>query len=423
MADSKGNDGKSGAVKPPVLDLTARETGADKPKPAAETSGGTEQQGPTRPDAKPTAKPESTAKPALPPRQGDIPPQPTQAGRRPGFGWGAMLGGAVLGLAGAYGLATAGLWPTPPAPAATPDPRVAQVAAAIPELETVTSTTQSELAALNGRVAALEEGSVAAPTPEPEAGSQPAAVELTALETDLAALTQRVETLAQAEPQGPEPAELASELSALAARIDEVAARLGTAEAGLRSLDTTVTATSAALAEQPTDIGAVLQLPLVLSGLETAFAGGRPYETELAALRAAVPDVAVPTSVANAAASGLPRADMVQQRFAEQLPAMAAGRPADPQASWQQGAGDWLATVLAVRPVGELEGDTPQAILSRLEGAVARRDWVAAGELLGQLPEPMQAAAGDVPEMIAAQAEAAGFLGDVRARALDGVAQ
>ncbi|MBU1333626.1 MAG: hypothetical protein KJ944_03870 [Alphaproteobacteria bacterium] len=408
MADTPGNDPKptgakpadakpevkSGAVKPPVLDLKAREsgasTGADKPeaKPADTTA---------------TAKPRPADKPV------------TTTAQQRGFPFAATLAGGVLGLAAAYGLAWFGLWPAAPAVAPPADPRLASFATAIPELETVTQTTQAELATLNQRIGALEtaEPAAAATTAEP--------VDLSTIEADIAALTQRIDSVS-APPADTGVDALRTELAALDARLAELAARLGTAEAGLRDLDTTVTETSATLASQPSDIGAVLQLPLILSGFETAFATGRPFETELSALRAAVPDAAIPTAIANNAATGLTRPDIIASRFAEVLPAMLAGRPVDATEQWQDGALDWFRSAIALRPTGEIEGDNPEAVMSRLEGAIARRDFTTAETLLASLPEPMLSAAGDVPALVASQAEAARFLDTLRASALSGEA-
>lgn len=389
--DPKPSDSKSGAVRPPVLDLKARETGADKP------------------ESKPAAARET------PPRPKPAEPAPASGG----FAFGATLAGGVLGLAAAYGLAWFGLWPSTPAPTAVADPRLAQFATAIPELETVTQTTQTELATLNQRIGALESAEPAAPA----AAATSAPVDLSGIEGDVAALAAKVDALAAT----PAPAAdtgavdaLRTDLAALVTRLDEVAARLGTAEAGLRTLDTTMTETTATLADQPSDIGAVLQLPLILSGFETAFATGRAYDTELAALRMAVPDAAIPAPITDNATTGLTRPDVIARRFAEVLPDMLAGRPANPDAQWQDGALDWFRSAIALRPTGEMDGDTPEAVMSRLEGAVARRDFSGAETLLASLPAPMQAAGQDVPALIAAQAEATRFLDSLRASALGG---
>jgi hypothetical protein len=59
-------------------------------------------------------------------------------------------------------------------------------------------------------------------------------------------------------------------------------------------------------------------------------------------------------------------------------------------------------------------------VMSRLEGAIARRDFVTAETLLAGLPAPMLAAGEDVPALVAEQAEAARFLDALRASALSG---
>lgn len=378
--DSKASDTKSGPVKPPVLDLKARPSAAE-----------------SAPKSKPAEKPAPVAPVAF-----------------SGFAFGPAVVGGVLGLAAAYGMAFFGLWPTPPTPLPTPDPRLAGFASAIPELETVTETTQSELATLTQRIGALEN---APPVAAAEANTP---VDLSAVEADIAALGERINGLSAAPAESGAADALRADLASLGTRLDEIAARVGTTEASLRSLDTTMSQTTATLAEQPSDIGAVLQLPLILSGFETAFATGRPYETELAALRAAVPTATIPTAVANAATTGLTRPDTIARRFDDVLPAMLAGRPGDPNAQWQDGALDWFASVIALRPTGEIEGDTPEAVMSRLVGAIARRDFADAQTLLTGLPAPMQAAAEDVPTLITGQAEAARFLDSLRNQALSG---
>jgi hypothetical protein len=397
--DPKPTDVKSGPVRPPVLDLTARETG----KPESESA---------KPETpKPPEFKEAASKPAAP--KSSTAPEPERE-----FAIGAALVGGIIGLAAAYGLAWLGYWPSA-APATMPvDPRLAQFSTAIPELTTVTQTTQSDLSALNGRVAGLEKAGGAPATGAP-------AVDLSGVQADVAALAARVDQLGAAPANAVAPAAidaLKADLAGFTSRLDELGARVGTTEAGMRTLETSVSQTSAALAEQPADVGAVLQLPLVLSGLESAFATGRPYETELAALRAAVPTASVPTDIANDASKGLTRPDLIASQFAAVLPAMLAGRPANPDAGWQDGALDWLRSAIALRPTGEMTGDDPEAVVSRLEAAIARRDYVTAETLMTSLPQPMQSAAGDVPALIHSQAEAGKFLESIRTQALNGSA-
>jgi len=400
MADGKNPESTSGPVKPPVLEGTARPSGgAASARPAAEEAKPAD----SKPAGNEARKPASAASPGQPQAKPLSPIWPA-------------LGGGVLGLAAAYGLAWAGLWPAQPAPAAPSDPRIAQMASDIPELRTVTETTQSELATLTQRLGELEGGVVQSGEP----------VDLGGIEADIAALTARIDGLDTPTPATPQADEdtaaLREELTALDTRLDELAARLGTTEASVTTLNSSVAATTAALDAQPSDIGAVLQLPLVLSGLEAAFGSGRPFDSELAALRTAQPDVAIPPAIANAASQGLARPDIIAQQFNAALPDMLAGRPADPQASWQDGAVDWFRSAIALRPVGEVEGDGPEAVVSRLEAAIARRDFVTAENLVDSLPPSMLSAAGQVPADIKAQAEATRFLDGLRQQALGGAA-
>lgn len=444
MADTKGNDPKtgpaadtkSGPVKPPVLDLTARDMTPDTkpdvsptvpPKaestPAAQPKAEAIKPDVTKPElskttsaGKPDPKPASAVPPA-PPKTPNAPTAaaPAHASR---FPIAAMIGGGLLGLATAYGLAMAGYWPAPAVVGPESDPRIAQFASAIPELQTVTETTQSELAALNQRIASLETAEpVAAP-----AGETAAPVDLAPIEAEIAALSQRLDNLPAVPAPAPAPVNNTDALNAVDARLNELAARLGTAESSLRDLDTTVTETAATVASQPTDIGAVVQLPLIVSGLENAFATGRPYESELNALRTSVPQVQAPADVVTAAPTGLPRPDLIASRFTETLPAIIAARPTNPNAQWQDGALDWFSSAIALRPSGEQDGDSPEAVTSRLEGAIARRDFATAQTLFAALPAPMQAAAGDLPAMVTAQAEATKFLETLRTQALSGEA-
>jgi hypothetical protein len=307
-------------------------------------------------------------------------------------------------------LAWSGLWPAAPQQQIPADPRIAQVATAVPELQTVAGTLQDELATLTSRVSTLETDLADAPA-APEAadnGAWQAAVE---------DLSNRIEAIAaQPAPQvdtgaSEAIAALEAELAALREEVEAGAAQLAETQGAVATLSES--ADAAAVAET----GAA-QLPLILSGLESAFDSGRPYDTELAALRTALPDADVPEAIADRASAGLPRASQVGQRLAVLVPDMLAGRPIDTAGNWQGATLDWFRGVVAMRPTGEVEGDTPDAILARLEAAVARNDFAAAKTEFDALPETMRAPAADLAGDIAALAEAEAFLDAVRTNAL-----
>src|SRR5690606_5109233 len=118
------------------------------------------------------------------------------------------------------------------------------------------------------------------------------------------------------------------------------------------------------------------------------------------------------------AEAGLVRPDALVARFETALPDIIAGRIGESTGDWAQDAVEWAKALLALRPAEEMEGSTPEAIVSRLEAAMKRRDFVAAAALLAQLPAPMRQAAGEVGTEIAAHAQASEFVAALRAQAL-----
>ena len=389
--------GKTGPVRPPVLEGTAKPSGgtssADSTKPASAS---------TRPD-----------KPAPGATAAKTANEPAPAAGGSGGIWLAGLVGGALGLGAAYGLAWYGLWPAPEQAAPPADPRLAQFATAIPELETVTGTVQDELSTLTGRVGALESDLADLP-------DQPAsAIDTSNLVSteDLAALAARLDELAAGSTgnaAAPESlAAIEAELSALRASAAETTALLAQARDELAAL------TQSTQADAGSGLAAA-RLPLIFSALESAFDAGRPYETELAALRQAQPDYLVPEAIAGRAATGLPQPDTVAAQLDAVLPDMLAGRPAGSEASWQDAGLDWFRGLVAMRPTGAVEGDSPDAIIARLEAAVAARDFSAAQAEMEALPASMRAAAGELVDDIARLAAADEFLAQLRESALTG---
>lgn len=394
--------GKSGAVKPPVLEGTARP--AETAKPGASAKPEPEPQKSSTASAT-AAKPES--KPIAPP---PVPPGESGAGAA----WLAGLVGGVVGLGAAYGLALLGYWPAvTPAPL-PPDPRLATISTAVPELETVTSTLQDELARLTARVAGLESNPGAAVPPNDSTSSGQMA-------GDLAALSARVDELAAAPQAAGETATqnaaaiaaLEAELAALRQAASETQTDLAGVSAKLATLESDFSEGTAIEAGQ-------VRLPLIVSGFETAFATGAAYDGEVAALRQALPDLAVPQAVLANAMTGLKRPDLIARDFNAVLPDILAGRPVGANASWQEATSDWFRGIIALRPTEAVEGDGPEAVVARLEGAVARGDFVAAKAELDALPPGMRAAVGAVGDDIANQAAAQTFLAALRQAALAG---
>jgi hypothetical protein len=401
-------DRSTGPVKPPVIDLTAR-TGA---------------------------RSESEARPSDPApgvnHRNDAPPR-----FRLGLdnaNWpliaGAAVGGAILGTVLTYLLAT--VLPLPVRQPAMPPDLTAFVNTQGEQITTLTDqlgslqgaakktqvSLDATIAQLDGDIATVNKSIADLKASIPTAAP---AVDLTPLEDQLKTLKAQVDAIG-AGASGADATAIAQTLSGLQTGIQSVTTRLNGLDQTVTALRTDLDTARKSLADHissalPSESGPAMKLPLILSGLESAFETGRPFQTELDALLALVPDIAVPAPLAAAATTGLSRPDTVTQKFEAALPDILAARD-HTSSDWAQGALDWAKSLLALRPAQEQEGDSPDAVISRLEGAVGRHDYAAAAALVAQLPAPMQTAAAPVTAEIAAHAAADQLLADLRTRAL-----
>ena len=108
----------------------------------------------------------------------------------------------------------------------------------------------------------------------------------------------------------------------------------------------------------------------------------------------------------------------VRQALTQIIPDMLAQRPINAEGDWQEATLDWFRGAVAMRPNGDVEGDSPDARVARLEAAVGRGDFQSAAEELDALPDAMRAPAGSIEADIKALAEAQAFIDALRAQAL-----
>ena len=397
-------DRSTGPVKPPVIDLTARNANA-------------------RPDERPAA-PETP-----PPGTRDHTPSIDLSGANWPLLGGAALGGALLGTLLTYLLANALPLPsrTPAVPDLTPEltaqgEKLDALSGTVTALQQSTTRTQVSLdatiAQLDSGLAELKQSvaDVQASIPEPAAP-----VDLAPLENQLKTLKAQVDAIA-AGASGADAGAIAQSIADLETGITSITTRLNGVDQTVVSLRTDLDAARDALSQHidaalPNEVGPALKLPLILSGLESAFATGKPFQTELDALRVVLPDLVVPATLTTAASTGLIRPDALDAKFRTALPAILGARDTNNQ-DWTQSAIDWAKSLLALRPADEVEGDSPEAVISRLEGAMTRRDYAAALSLIEALPQVMRDEATSVAADIRAHAEAAQLVADLRARAL-----
>ena len=396
-------DRSTGPVKPPVIDLTARNA-----------------------NAKPEERPAASEPPKAPPRR--IAAIDLDGANWPLLG-GVAVAGALLGTILTYLLANALPLPTrgPDVPDLTP-----QLTAQGEELDALSSTvtdlqrsTTRTQVSLDATIAQLDSGfatlnqsveDVRAAIPE-----IPPPVDLTPIENQLRTLKSQIDAIA-AGASGTDAGVIAESIASLETGIASVTTRLNGIDSTVSSLRTDLDAARTSLSEHiesalPNEVGPALKLPLILSGLEGAFATGRPFQAELETLRTVLPDFAIPETLGAAAATGLIRPDSLFQKFETALPEILAARDTT-NTDWTQNAVDWAKSVLALRPAEEIEGDSPEAVMSRLEAAMERRDYAAALSLLEALPQSMQDKATLVASDIRAHAAASKLVADLRARAL-----
>jgi hypothetical protein len=440
---------KSGPVKPPVIDLTARPAkpiAAEDTKPTAEPQATTIPPTPEAAEPKPQPEPaKAEAKPVDSKPVDSRPPEAKPAGAKPvdskstapkpakpvapakpvnpwlyaGLG---AIGGAILGTGLTFGLATAGLLP-PTAPAfANPAPQLADQANRIAALEGKLADSTGQVAGLAKTVDAQKADIATLQS------AKPPTVDLAPIDSRLKTLSDRVEAIA-AGASSADAGALAANLAALQKSLGDLGSKVtalsdaqSATDGKLGALNGEIAAAKAALAQEAdaakaSATNAAAQLPIALTGLENAFAVGRPYAAELASLRTLQPNVSIPPSVAEHAETGLARPDDLTASFTAALPDILAAEPAKPNAGWQDAAMNWAKTVLALRPAGEISGTDPDAVTSRLEAAIGRHDYAAATSLFAALPEPMRLAAKDLPQQVATQAEAQNFLAGLRSSA------
>ena len=405
-------DRSTGPVKPPVIDLTAR-----------------------------SAKPEVDPRPEPKPATGDAAPGSNRRNDTPprlnlkldDTNWpllgGAAVGGAVLGTLLTYLVATALPLPTrqqPMPPDFTMDvtaqgAQLDSLEAAVGDLQRSTTRTQ---VSLDATIAQLDAGLTEVKTAIADveaAVPPPASVDLAPIEAELKTLQAQIDAIAAGAP-GTDAGAIAQSLSTLETGLTSLTTRIDGLDSTVVSLRTDLDTARQTLRDHinaalPNEAGPALKLPLILSGLESAFASGKPFATELTSLAGVLPDLAVSDALRAAAVGGIRRPDALMQDFEAALPDILAARAGN-GGNWVEAATDWAKSLLALRPAGEIEGDSPEAIVSRLEAAMGRRDYATAEVLIGQLPTPMQEAAAPVAAEIALHAAADQLVTDLRARAL-----
>jgi hypothetical protein len=198
---------------------------------------------------------------------------------------------------------------------------------------------------------------------------------------------------------GVAPAKQPSDTTIEKAEFEALAQRVTALQQSAASLQQSVENTAASL-QQTASRGAVaaaadraVRLAVVASGLRSAVQRGAPFEGELNAAKALMPDPKALAPLEPFAASGVPTAQALGREFAAIAPKLA-------QTAKSSGGGDYFARLLShaerlvhIRPVNEAAGTDTAAIVARAEAKAKRADIPGALAELGKLPEPVRAPA------------------------------
>jgi hypothetical protein len=171
--------------------------------------------------------------------------------------------------------------------------------------------------------------------------------------------------------------------------IDALTTRLGGLERSARALEAEFAKRSAS---EPGDRAA--RLATLSGALDAAVARGEPFGATLLALKALGVDSKAVAVLEPFAPAGVPAANVMARELLTLLPTLAKSVGTAPR---DGGILDRLAAnaekLVRVRPIDDIAGDEPTAVLARIEARAAQSDIVGALAALGQLPAPARAAA------------------------------
>ena len=184
-------------------------------------------------------------------------------------------------------------------------------------------------------------------------------------------------------------AELQSSTDALASKISEL-------EQGQQALSAQVDAPSRQID---------LARAIAAAGLKSAIDRGGPFMSELEAFASVAPDDPAVPELRDLAARGVPsRAELVAGFSDAASKAIAAADPGDPEAGLVDRLMSSAMSVVKVRKVGDVAGDSAEAIVARAETRLLNGDLDAALAEWTTLPEASRAATSEYGEALAARA-------------------
>lgn len=385
------------------------------------------------PDAEATASADSAAAASATsansrstPHLGRAADQPAASG---GFKAGSLLGGVgggALAFLVLYGLQAGGILPAPGGNASEASSTVSALGATVESLQQQVAQLSSTdgdgaLTSISDRLSTLEQQIDAAST------SGAANQALGEIDARVAELGKRLDELAAGSPAGSGAAPVADAgmLSDLRARSNAATAaitelkgqadRLDAAVAGLEQKQAAVEQALGAVEAKVSEPGRDLDMARAIasSGLKTAIDRGGPFAAELEAFASVAPDDPAVGELRTLAATGVPTRARLVAQFPDAADAMiAAMNPVPADAGIVDRLFASAKSMVRVRKVGEVEGDSVEAIAARLEVRLTDGDLAAALAEWGKLPDQAKAAAEGFGKDLAARARVETLLRD-----------
>ncbi|MBO9653890.1 MAG: COG4223 family protein [Agrobacterium tumefaciens] len=231
---------------------------------------------------------------------------------------------------------------------------------------------------------------------------------------DSSALEQRIAALEGAKGEAPQVDGLSEKITALEATLQSERSAQASATAEL----TRRLADAEAKINEPRDDIEVARA-IASAALKAAIDRGGPFLTELDTLSKVTPDDPAIASLQSFAATGVPSRSELMQKFPDVANAMlsAINQP-DPNQSIMERLTESAFSLVKVRPVGNIEGETPDAVIARMENKLRNGDLQGAALEWNGLPEAAKAASADYKKSLDARIEVENLVGGTLNRAI-----
>lgn len=279
-------------------------------------------------------------------------------------------------------------------------------------------TNSGELADLSGEIEGLKQ-SVASLAANP-----PPAADSSALEKRVAALEAGPQTPASGTSTGSADAEaLNQKIADLTAEIDQLKTSLAQTTEQQASNGADI---SSRLAEaekklnEPREDVAVARA-IAAAALKAAIDRGGPFIAELDTFAGVAPDDPAATDLRNFAETGVPsRAELIRQVPDVATAIVESVNQPDPNQSWSDRLMSSAKSLVSVRPVGNVEGESVEAIAARMEDKVKNGDLPGAATEWNSLPATAKQASAAFKQSLEARIRVEDLVGGALSKAVSG---